>query len=155
MQPPLPSGHKRPFGCNGYVTAVAVGQRQRLYSGVRMFTGFYLSSINISGCYYGVDLESNPLTCTSCNTPVPVCWALRPLYSTPHISGVNSSWPFGVFRTYFYNHAHRTRLEKLFQLELFRSFNGHFKATSGSRWRFHFRNRHTAVSVSEVKRSKI
>jgi hypothetical protein len=36
---------------NGYTTAVAVGQRQRLYSGVsvRMFTWFYLSSINISG----------------------------------------------------------------------------------------------------------
>ena len=41
---PFPNGHKRPFGCNGYVTAVAVGQRQRLYSGVRMFTGYYLSS---------------------------------------------------------------------------------------------------------------
>ena len=32
---------------SAYVTAVAVGQRQRLYSGVsvRMFTWFYLSSI--------------------------------------------------------------------------------------------------------------
>jgi hypothetical protein len=28
----------------GYVTAMAVGQRQRFYSGVRMFTGNYLSS---------------------------------------------------------------------------------------------------------------
>jgi hypothetical protein len=27
-----------------YVTAMAVGQRQQLYSGVRMFTGNYLSS---------------------------------------------------------------------------------------------------------------
>ena len=42
--------YKGPFGCNGYVTAVAVGQRQRLYSGVRIaFTWFYLSSINVSG----------------------------------------------------------------------------------------------------------
>jgi hypothetical protein len=32
---------------NGYVTAVAVGLRQRLYAGVRMFTWFYLSTINI------------------------------------------------------------------------------------------------------------
>ena len=29
---------------NGCVTAMAVGQRQRVYSGVRMFTGNYLSS---------------------------------------------------------------------------------------------------------------
>jgi hypothetical protein len=36
-------GKKCPFGCNGYVTAVAVGQSQRLYSGVRAFTGNYLS----------------------------------------------------------------------------------------------------------------
>ena len=46
---PFPNGHKRPFGCNGYVTAVAVGQRQRLYSGVRMYVClpgimYYLSS---------------------------------------------------------------------------------------------------------------
>jgi hypothetical protein len=34
----FPNGYKYPFGCNGYyVTAVAVGQRQRLYSGVGMF----------------------------------------------------------------------------------------------------------------------
>jgi hypothetical protein len=32
-----------PFGCNGHVTAVVVGQSQRLYSGVRIFTGNYLS----------------------------------------------------------------------------------------------------------------
>jgi hypothetical protein len=43
MQRPFPNGHKRPFGCNGHATAVAVGQRQRLYSGVRIFTGLYLS----------------------------------------------------------------------------------------------------------------
>jgi hypothetical protein len=37
------NGRKCPFGCNGHVTAVAVGQSQRLYSGVRMFTGNYPS----------------------------------------------------------------------------------------------------------------
>jgi hypothetical protein len=30
-----------------------------------------------------------------------------------HISPLNSSWTPGVFYTYFYNHAHRLRLEKL------------------------------------------
>jgi hypothetical protein len=41
MYRPFPNGHRCPFGCtgNGYVTVMAVGQRQRLYSGVRMFTG--------------------------------------------------------------------------------------------------------------------
>jgi hypothetical protein len=38
-----PNGPKCPFGCNGHVTAVAVGQSQPLYSGVRIFTGNYLS----------------------------------------------------------------------------------------------------------------
>ena len=37
------NGRKCPFGCNGHVTAVAVGQSQRLYSGVKMFTGNYLN----------------------------------------------------------------------------------------------------------------
>jgi hypothetical protein len=32
-----------------YVPTVAVGQRQRLYSSVRMLAWFYLSSINFSG----------------------------------------------------------------------------------------------------------
>jgi hypothetical protein len=32
---------------NGFVTAVAIGKSQRLYSGVKMFIWFYLSSINI------------------------------------------------------------------------------------------------------------
>ena len=44
-----------------YVTAVAVGQMQRLYSGVRrMVTWFYLSSININmfGWQKGVGLGS-------------------------------------------------------------------------------------------------
>jgi hypothetical protein len=46
MQRPLPNGQKYPFGCNGYVTAVAVavGQSQRLYSGVGIFNWYYLSS---------------------------------------------------------------------------------------------------------------
>jgi hypothetical protein len=39
----IPNGRKFLFGCNGDVTAVAVCQSQRLYSGVRMFTGNYLS----------------------------------------------------------------------------------------------------------------
>jgi hypothetical protein len=33
-----------PFGCNGYVTAVAAGQSQRFYSGVGIFNWRYLSS---------------------------------------------------------------------------------------------------------------
>ena len=33
----------------------------------------------------------------------------------------------GVFYTYFYNHAHRLRLEKLLYVELSRSSNGFFK----------------------------
>jgi hypothetical protein len=42
---PTETSVRSPFGCNGHVTAVAVGQRQRLYSGVGMFTGNYLSSL--------------------------------------------------------------------------------------------------------------
>jgi hypothetical protein len=38
-----PNGRKCPFGCNGHVTAVVVGQSQRLYSGVSTLTGNYLS----------------------------------------------------------------------------------------------------------------
>jgi hypothetical protein len=46
MQRPFPNGHKRPFGCGGYVTAVAVGQSQPLYSGVGIFNfnWYYLCS---------------------------------------------------------------------------------------------------------------
>ena len=57
---------KCPFGCDGNVTAVVVGQSQRLYSGVRMFTWFDLISIlvNISGWGEGADLYSESLTCT-------------------------------------------------------------------------------------------
>ena len=32
-----------------------------------------------------------------------------------------------IFYTYFYNHARRLRLEKLFYVELSRSYNGNFK----------------------------
>jgi hypothetical protein len=44
------------------------------------------------------------------------------------VSHLHSSWTPGVFYTYFYNHAHRLRLEKLLYLELSRSPNGFFKA---------------------------
>jgi hypothetical protein len=44
-----------------------------------------------------------------------------------HISPPNSSSTPGVFYTYFYNYAHRLRLEKLLQIELSRSPNGFFK----------------------------
>ena len=37
------NGRKCSFGCNGHVTAVAVGQSQQLYAGVKIFTGNYLS----------------------------------------------------------------------------------------------------------------
>ena len=30
-----------------------------------------------------------------------------------YVSGLDSGWTPGVFYTYFYNHAHRLRLEKL------------------------------------------
>jgi hypothetical protein len=50
------------FGCNGHVTAMAVGQRQRLYSGVRMFTGNYLSSTPRALRVRGAKLELCPLT---------------------------------------------------------------------------------------------
>jgi hypothetical protein len=60
-----------------------------------------------------------------------------------HMYVTNSSLAPGVFYTRFYNHAHRLRLEKPLYIELSRS------PASGSRWRFHFWNRRTAVS--EVK----
>jgi hypothetical protein len=44
MQRPFTNGYKFPLGCNGYVTAVAAGQSQRLYSGVGVFHWCYLSS---------------------------------------------------------------------------------------------------------------
>jgi hypothetical protein len=45
----------------------------------------------------------------------------------PHVSGLHQVWAPQLFYTYFYNHAHRPRLEKLLYLELFRSSNGFFK----------------------------
>jgi hypothetical protein len=45
----------------------------------------------------------------------------------PYINDRHSSWAPGVFYTYFYNHAHRLRLEKLLYLELSRSSSGYCK----------------------------
>ena len=44
-----------------------------------------------------------------------------------HVSGLDPLRTPGVFYTYFYNHAHRLRLEKLLHLEPSRSSNGRFK----------------------------
>ena len=44
-----------------------------------------------------------------------------------HVSGLDPLRAPGVFYTYFYNHAHRLRLEKLLHLEPSRSSNGFFK----------------------------
>jgi hypothetical protein len=44
-----------------------------------------------------------------------------------YISGLDGVWTPQLFYTYFYNHAHRLRLEKLLYLELPRSSNGFFK----------------------------
>jgi hypothetical protein len=43
------------------------------------------------------------------------------------VGPLDSSGPPGVFYKYFYNHAHRPRLEKLFYIELSRSSSGYFK----------------------------
>ena len=48
-----------------------------------------------------------------------------------HASHVHSRGTIGVFYTYFYNHAHRLRLEKLSYLELYRSPNGFLKPLMG------------------------
>jgi hypothetical protein len=42
---------------------MAVGQRQRLYSGIRMLTGNYLNSTPRALRFPGVQLESSSLTC--------------------------------------------------------------------------------------------
>ena len=47
--------------------------------------------------------------------------------ATLYFSGFHSGRTPGVFYKYFYNHAHRPRLEKLLQIELSRSSNGYFK----------------------------
>jgi hypothetical protein len=44
-----------------------------------------------------------------------------------YVSHFDSRGTIGVFYTFFYNHAHRPRLEKLLYLELSRSPNGFFK----------------------------
>ena len=61
----------------------------------------------------------------SLTTPV---GAIMPIQHPLHISPRHSSWTPGAFYTYFYNHAHRLRLEKLLCLELSRSSNGFFQA---------------------------
>jgi hypothetical protein len=63
MQRPFPNGCKRPFGCDGYVTAVAAGQSQRFYSGVGIFNWYYLSSPPQIPRGSMVLLESGGLTC--------------------------------------------------------------------------------------------
>jgi hypothetical protein len=54
MHRPFTSGYMCPFGCIGYVTAVAVNQSQRLYSGIRIFTWYYLIFCWV---WVGVDLR--------------------------------------------------------------------------------------------------
>jgi hypothetical protein len=41
-----------------------------------------------------------------------------------YISDLEKVWALQLFYTYFYNHAHRPRLEKLLYIELSRSSNG-------------------------------
>jgi hypothetical protein len=43
-----------------------------------------------------------------------------------HISDLDLVWAPQLFYTYFYNHVHRLRLEKLVYVELSRSPNGLF-----------------------------
>jgi hypothetical protein len=65
------------------------------------------------------------------------------------ISGILSSSAPGVFFTYFYNHVHRLRLEKLLYVELSRSSNGYFKPRLDPGGGF---ASETDAAVSEVKR---
>jgi hypothetical protein len=64
------------------------------------------------------------------------------LGTVPYFSGVYSSYPPGVFYKYFYNHAHRLRLEKL--LLYIQSFLGVPTDFLNHFW--------IQVAVSEVKR---
>jgi hypothetical protein len=50
MQRPFPNGQNFPFGCNGYVTAVAAGQSQRVYSGVGIFNWGIISVRLLRSC---------------------------------------------------------------------------------------------------------
>jgi hypothetical protein len=84
---------------------VAVGQSQRLYSGVGIFNWYYLSSPPQIPRRRGVPLETRGLTSVILIQVAPP----------------------GVFFMCFYNHAHRLRLEKQFFLALYRSPNGYFK----------------------------
>jgi hypothetical protein len=42
-------------------------------------------------------------------------------------SGLHQAWAPQLFYTYFYNHAHRLRLEKILYLEISRGPNGFLK----------------------------
>jgi hypothetical protein len=66
--------------------------------------------------------------------PAPGAWDAGYCISQMFLYGIicqspsfNFKWAPGVFYTYFYNHAHRLRLEKLLYIELSRSSNGRFK----------------------------
>jgi hypothetical protein len=48
MQREFSKGENYPFGCNGYVTAMAAGQSQRFYSDVGIFS-WYFSQLASSG----------------------------------------------------------------------------------------------------------
>jgi hypothetical protein len=69
MQRPFPNGHKRPFGCNGHVTAVTAGQSQRFYSGVGIFNWYYPSSPPQIPRRPGVQLESEWLKFLTASLP--------------------------------------------------------------------------------------
>ena len=49
------------------------------------------------------------------------------IYIYIYVSDLEQVWAPHLFYTYFYNHAHRLRLEKILYLELSRSFNGFLK----------------------------
>jgi hypothetical protein len=65
IQRPFPNGQKRPFGCNGCVTAVAAGQSQRFYSDAGVFNWHYPSSPPQILRFPWVGLELGVLTCYS------------------------------------------------------------------------------------------
>jgi hypothetical protein len=48
-------------------------------------------------------------------------------WASPDPNVESSPLGHGVFYTYFYNHVHRLRLEKLLHLELSKSSSGYFK----------------------------
>jgi hypothetical protein len=118
------------------------------------------------------------LICCSIATPYNLVWPAcppllvlwyhtrRPLdlqFNLAHVNGVYSRYTPGVFYTYFYNHAHRLRLEKLLSIELSRSSNGFFKPlldpgggfTSETAARRFQKLNGRYRAVSEVKRTNI